>query len=117
MSYRVGVDLGTTFTAAAVANGSRPPCSASGTGPCRSPRWSILAAGRRVRLSARPPSGAGLAEPDRVAREFKRRIGDTVPILVAGSPYSAQALTARLLRHVWSDDPRQEGVRARRRWC
>ena len=30
----------------------------------------------------------GLTEPDRLAREFKRRIGDHVPIMVAGSPFS-----------------------------
>jgi actin-like ATPase involved in cell morphogenesis len=42
----------------------------------------------------------GLNEPDRLAREFKRRIGDPVPILVAGAPFSPQALTAHLLRWV-----------------
>jgi len=40
------------------------------------------------------------AEPDRIVREFKRRIGDPVPILVAGSPFSAEVLTARLLSYV-----------------
>ncbi|MCO1655737.1 Hsp70 family protein [Pseudonocardia sp. S2-4] len=42
----------------------------------------------------------GATDPARVVREFKRRIGDPVPILVGGSPFSAQALTARLLRRV-----------------
>ena len=42
----------------------------------------------------------GLTEPDRLAREFKRRIGDHVPIMVAGAPFSPQALTAHLLRWV-----------------
>ena len=42
----------------------------------------------------------GLTEPDRLAREFKRRIGDHVPIMVAGAPFSPQALTAQLLRWV-----------------
>ena len=32
--------------------------------------------------------------------EFKRRIGDHVPLLVAGTPHSAQSLTAHLLRYV-----------------
>ena len=30
----------------------------------------------------------GVTEPDRLAREFKRRIGDHVPIMVAGAPFS-----------------------------
>src|SRR3954452_4773884 len=42
----------------------------------------------------------GAAEPARLVREFKRRIGDSVPLVVGGSPYSAQALTARLLAWV-----------------
>ena len=35
-----------------------------------------------------------------MVREFKRRIGDSVPLIIGGSPYSAQALTARLLAWV-----------------
>jgi actin-like ATPase involved in cell morphogenesis len=42
----------------------------------------------------------GLTEPDRLAREFKRRIGDHVPIMVAGTPFSPQALTSHLLHWV-----------------
>ena len=42
----------------------------------------------------------GGADPSRVVREFKRRIGDSVPLVVGGSPFSAQALTARLLAWV-----------------
>ncbi len=42
----------------------------------------------------------GAAEPDRLTREFKRRLGDQVPILVAGSPQPPQALLARLLSWV-----------------
>ena len=30
----------------------------------------------------------GVTEPDRLAREFKRRIGDHVPMVVAGAPFS-----------------------------
>ncbi|MEV6494088.1 Hsp70 family protein, partial [Actinoplanes sp. NPDC051633] len=42
----------------------------------------------------------GQADPVRLAREFKRRIGDPVPILLGGKPFSAHILTAKLLRHV-----------------
>jgi len=47
---------------------------------------------------AAEPEGA--ADPSRVVREFKRRTGDPVPLVVDGSPFSAQALTARLLAWV-----------------
>jgi molecular chaperone DnaK (HSP70) len=43
-----------------------------------------------------------VTEPQRVAREFKRRMGDPAPIVLAGTPFSADALTARLLR--WTAD-------------
>jgi molecular chaperone DnaK (HSP70) len=43
-----------------------------------------------------------VVDPSRLVREFKRRIGDHVPVLVAGTPYSPQALTARLLSQVVS---------------
>src|SRR4249920_1986349 len=42
----------------------------------------------------------GAADPSRLVREFKRRIGDSVPLVVGGAPFSAQALTARLLAWV-----------------
>lgn len=41
-----------------------------------------------------------LIEPERMAREFKRRLGDSVPLLLGGTPYSAEALTAKVLRFV-----------------
>lgn len=47
--------------------------------------------------------------PGRMAREFKRRFGDPVPIMVAGTPMSADALTARLLRWVVERVSEQEG--------
>ena len=56
----------------------------------------------------------GLTEPDRLAREFKRRIGDHVPIMVAGAPFSPQALTAQLLRWVVDRRHRADGRAARR---
>ena len=51
----------------------------------------------------------GVGEPDRLVRLFKRRIGDTVPILVAGQPYSPEALTATLLRWVVTSTAEREG--------
>jgi molecular chaperone DnaK len=41
-------------------------------------------------------------EPQRVAREFKRRLGDPTPIMLAGTPVSADALMAKQLR--WTTD-------------
>jgi N-acetylneuraminic acid mutarotase/actin-like ATPase involved in cell morphogenesis len=48
-------------------------------------------------------------EPTRVAREFKRRVGDPTPILVGGTPMSSEALMAKLLRWVVDRVAEQEG--------
>ncbi|MEU7904701.1 Hsp70 family protein [Actinoplanes sp. NPDC049118] len=99
MQYGLGVDLGTTQTAAAVRVDGRVEI--------------VRLGGRRAEIPSlvfvRPDGGLligeaaerrGQTEPGRLAREFKRRIGDPVPILVGGVPFSAHALTAKLLRHV-----------------
>src|SRR3954471_10159015 len=98
-SYRLGVDLGTTYTAAAVGNGGAPTMVGLGNRALQIPSVLFLNDDGEF-LVGEAAERRGVAEPDRLVREFKRRIGDHVPILVAGSPYSPQALTARLLRWV-----------------
>ena len=100
MSYWLGVDLGTTFTAAAVSNDMGPPTMIGlGNRALQIPSVLFLTPDGEF-LVGEPAERRGLAQPDRLVREFKRRIGDSVPILLAGSPYSPQSLTAKLLRHV-----------------
>jgi molecular chaperone DnaK len=50
-----------------------------------------------------------LTAPEGVAREFKRRIGDRTPMLVAGRPHTAHALAARLARWVVDHATEREG--------
>ncbi|MEO5833990.1 MAG: Hsp70 family protein, partial [Nakamurella sp.] len=101
MGYVLGVDLGTTFTAAATYDRADGQARMLGLGNralqvpsvlYRQPDGQFLVGEAAVRR--------GLTDPVNVAREFKRRIGDHVPIIIGGSPYSAQSLTARLLRWV-----------------
>jgi molecular chaperone DnaK len=99
MSYRLGVDLGTTFTAAAVANGGPPVMLWLGNQALQVPSVLYLPSDGDL-VVGEAAERRGLTDPSRVVREFKRRIGDHVPILVAGVPYSPQALTAQLLRWV-----------------
>ncbi len=99
MGYRLGVDLGTTFTAAAVDAGSGPEMVGLGNRALQVPSVLFLAEDGTFLCGEAAERRAGVA-PDRVVREFKRRLGDTVPILVAGQPFSPQALTARLLAWV-----------------
>ena len=99
MAYRLGVDLGTTFTAAATANGMAPTMVGLGNRSLQIPSVLFLTEQQEF-LVGESAERRGLGRPDRIVREFKRRIGDTVPILVAGCAVSPQSLTAHLLQHV-----------------
>src|SRR5690606_1302674 len=50
-----------------------------------------------------------LTDPDRVVREFKRRIGDPTPVMVAGRPWAPQDLSAWLVRWVVDRVAEREG--------
>ncbi len=99
MPYRLGVDLGATFTAAAVTDGSEPMVIGLGNRGLQIPSVLFLKPDGEF-LVGEAAERRGLTEPDRLARDFKRRFGDHVPIMVAGAPFSPQALTAHLLRWV-----------------
>ena len=107
MTYRLGVDLGTTWSAAAIAR-----TGAEGTTSERSIEMARLG----VR-TAEIPSVVALVDEDtilvgtaaerraatdpaNVAREFKRRLGDPVPLIVAGKPRSAEALMGAMLQQI-----------------
>jgi molecular chaperone DnaK (HSP70) len=116
MSYRLGIDLGTTYTAAAV---TRP------TADRRRPTAEIVNLGDRaaqipsvLHLS---PDGTVLvgeaaerrvvSEPDRVVREFKRQVGDLTPIVVDGVEHTAHDLMALLVGRVVDQVVQRQGGR------
>jgi molecular chaperone DnaK len=99
MTYRLGVDVGTTFTAAAVANGAAPSMLGLGNRALQVPSVLFLVAEGDF-LVGEAAERRGMSEPGRLVREFKRRIGDPAPLLVAGMPFSPEILTAELLRWV-----------------
>src|SRR5688572_4998484 len=95
-SQRVAVDLGTTWTGAAVTDaagsrvvslGERHPSMPS-TVARSNGQWVVGEAAERV-MAADPAAGA---------REMKRRLGDTTPMVVDGQPYGPERLMAELLR-------------------
>ena len=99
MSYQLGVDLGTTFTAAAVASASVPEMVGLGNRALQIPSV-LFDLGEGNFLVGEAAERRGLTDPTRLVREFKRRIGDPVPVLVSGVPYSPESLSSRLLRWV-----------------
>ncbi len=116
MGYRLGVDLGTTWSAAAVA---RSETGGSGTAE----RIEMATLGVRTAeipsvvalldddtiLVGSAAEQRSITEPERVAREFKRRIGDPTPLIVGGVPRSAEALMAALLKHIVATVAANEG--------
>jgi molecular chaperone DnaK len=99
MSWFLGVDLGTTYTAAATLRDGRTSTVELGDRTAAIPTVVFLREDETI-LTGDAASRRGSADPSRVAREFKRRVGDTAPILLGGSPYSAEALMGKLLRWV-----------------
>ena len=99
MQYGLGVDLGTTQTAAAVLVDGRVEVMRLGGRRAEIPSLVFVKPDGGL-LIGEAAERRGQTEPARLAREFKRRMGDPVPILVGGTPFSAHALTGKLLRHV-----------------
>jgi actin-like ATPase involved in cell morphogenesis len=94
--YAVGIDLGTTFTAAAVGDeaGTRmvalSPDIVVPSVACHTPDGTLLT-GTAAVLAAED-------EPARLGRGYKRRLGDPTPLMLGGAAYSPAALMAAQLR-------------------
>src|ERR1700748_2533192 len=96
MGYALGVDLGTTFTAAAVGDGRHAEIVPLGGRSPQAPSVIYQTPDGSFRYGEAAERHAA-GEPERIAREFKRRIGDQTPVFLAGSPRSAPALSKALL--------------------
>ncbi len=113
MGYQLGIDLGTTYTAAAICRSSdqhwvEPEVVTLGTRSATVPSVLFLSADGSV-IVGEAAERRALTDPDRVVREFKRRVGDPTPLVVAGKPWSAEELSARLVRWVVDHVARREG--------
>jgi molecular chaperone DnaK len=106
--YVLGIDLGTTFTAAAIWRDGRAEVASLGSRAASVPSVVLLRDDETI-LTGEAASRRGLTEPQRVAREFKRRLGDTTPLLLGGTPYSAEQLMSRLLRWTVDEVATREG--------
>jgi formylglycine-generating enzyme required for sulfatase activity/actin-like ATPase involved in cell morphogenesis len=98
--YDLGIDVGTSYTAAAIrrADGT---IEVVGLGPIAdnipsvvylNDDGSLIVGDAAARRAAIDPAGA--------AREFKRRLGDPTPLILRTSPFSAEALIAKMIDHV-----------------
>jgi molecular chaperone DnaK len=110
MPYLLSVDLGTTFSAAAIFEGSAPEIVSLGSRTATIPSVVALRPDGTV-LIGEAAERRAVTEPTRVAREFKRRLGDPVPTVIGGTPYGAEALMAHLLRGIFDQVTERQGER------
>src|SRR5215475_2251127 len=102
MPYQVGADLGATYTAAAVSVGGRAEPPEIVPLALRSPFVPsvVFAEPDGTLLVGEPAEQRALTDPSRLARQFKRRIGDGTPLQVGGVAVAAEELAARVVAHV-----------------
>ena len=105
MAYHLGIDLGTTYTAAAAERSGVVEALTLGNRTASVPSVVYLRDDGEI-LVGEAATRRATSDPGRVAREFKRRVGDPTPIILGGTPYAAEMLMARMLR--WSVDRVQE---------
>jgi molecular chaperone DnaK len=110
--YLLGIDVGTTRTAAATCRiGAWPSeCEIVNLGDRSSAVPSVLFVGDDGGvLVGDAAERRATGEPDHVVREFKRRIGDPTPVLVSGRPWAPEELAARLVQWVVERVTQREG--------
>ena len=110
MGYLLGVDVGTTFTAAAVwrRRDRRAEVVALGDHANTIPSVLYLRADGAW-LVGEAANRRAVGEPDRIAREVKRSVGDRVPVIVGGRPFAPHTLVGVLLAWVVDQVGQQKG--------
>ena len=113
-SYWLGIDLGTTYTAAAicwpVSDGLEVQVVPLSNHSHAIPSVLYLP-GDGSLVVGEGAQRRSLTDPDRVVREFKSRVGDEIPMLVAGSPYYAHDLAAEFVSWIGQYVVEREGER------
>ena len=106
--FTLGIDLGTTYSAAAIVRGSTVEPCVLGTIAAQIPTVVVLREDSEI-LTGEAAERRAASEPTRTAREFKRRLGDPIPIIVGGTPYGAEALMAQMLEAIVRQVTDREG--------
>ncbi|MEA3216954.1 MAG: molecular chaperone DnaK, partial [Acidimicrobiia bacterium] len=99
MTYCLGVDLGTTYSAAAVWRRGHVAPSPLGHATSVVPSVLFLTDENEM-LVGEAAERRAQSEPAALAREFKRRMGDPVPVVLRSTAIAVEELTSRLLRWV-----------------
>jgi molecular chaperone DnaK len=108
MSYSLGIDLGTTYTAAAIARHGRAEIVTLSYRTTSIPTVVVLTEDGTF-VVGDPAERHAATSPERLAREFKRRVGDPTPLLLGGTPVSVDRLLAEMIGFVHRSVAQTEG--------
>ncbi len=108
MSYTLGLDIGTTGTTAAVNDGTAVRVFTHPSGATVVPSVVALTESGDL-LVGEDAERRAVLEPTAIARQFKRRFGDTTPLLLRGTPIGANDLLVQLATAVVANVTDLEG--------
>jgi outer membrane protein assembly factor BamB len=108
MSYSLGIDLGTTYTAAAIARRGRAEVATLSYRTTSIPTVVALTEDGTF-VVGDPAERHAATNPERLAREFKRRVGDPTPLLLGGTPVSVDRLLAEMIGFIHRTVAQTEG--------
>ena len=102
----LGIDLGTTNSAAAVTMGGKPTIIPSAEGPTAAgkmfPSVVALTAGGQL-LVGEPAKRQAIVNPEGTIREIKRKMGTNYKVSVFGKEYSPQQISGFILQKIVRD--------------
>lgn len=107
--YALGIDLGTTYTGAAVLGGRGPARVVQLSGTSQTIPSVVSISGDAV-LAGEAAERRLATHPGETAREFKRRFGDPAPLVLAGAAHGVEVVTAHLLSDVMRRVEQSEGT-------
>jgi len=110
VAYNLGVDLGTTFVAASVTQPNQVEMFTLGDRSVVAPAV-VYRRDDGELVAGESASRRALSHPDRISREFKRRLGDPTPVTLGDRSYLVTELLATLLRDVLDKVTETEGAK------
>ncbi|MBV9058864.1 MAG: Hsp70 family protein [Pseudonocardiales bacterium] len=113
MGYSLGVDLGTTFVAAAVSAANRVKMIILGDYAVVVPA-AVYLRDDGVLIAGDAAGARAVNSPERVARDIKRRLGNPTPVILGGQHYGVTELLGVLLHHAVEKVVEVQGERPER---
>jgi YVTN family beta-propeller protein len=110
MGYSLAIDLGTSFVAAAVADDRGLEMFGLGDGSLVAPAAVFVREDGGL-VTGDAAARRAVSNPDRVAQEIKRNLGNPTPVMLGGAPYAVGDLLGALLQDVLVRATDQQGAK------